>query len=320
MRTINNGGAHAIKGFNYQKSIVVLIAVLHYLNDNNFQIYVESEDDIVVTMDGKKTYIQSKSSELSIPIIVKRKNDKDSIIEKNLADKDVESSNFKLICPSFSGSDKYLSEHSASILTEGADIYFYNELAINKLQEKLPNLSKKKLNNSKVALTSFRANQKDALTYITGVMANQKIPVDNSSGMASLKELCLEIDQRSEKIVSNTDDYEKKKFTQKDLRTIFSHSHEVKFYEEIVSSLNYSIAKQVELKKKNITIGAIYSSYIDRAKRIIEELDIININQRAVIDKVLETMPLIIGIDELDREAIIIKAFSRVLFERSQVC
>lgn len=41
MGTVNNGGAYAIKGFNYQKLVVVLIAVQNYLKTKDFEIYID---------------------------------------------------------------------------------------------------------------------------------------------------------------------------------------------------------------------------------------------------------------------------------------
>lgn len=319
MEKIDNGGANAIKGFNYQKSVIVLIAVLHYLNENNFQIYVESEDDIVITIKNTKTYMQAKSRGLSLASIVKRVDSKDSILEKNLAKGDEQNSYYKLVTPNFANIGNYLDDAEPSILTEGASIYSYSSTARVEIEKKLPDLSKVKLKNSRVALTAFKANQKDALTYIQGVMTNQGIPVDNSYGRASLSELCNQIDQRSEVSVQNPADYEKKKFTHENLSIIFSHSYKAKYFEDILSALGYSLARQVDLRKKNITVGAIYGSNIEDAKKAIQDMDIANMNEREIISGVIDSVHFVGVSDELDKEAVAINAFSQVLFERSQL-
>ena len=54
-----NGGAEAIKGFNFQKANLILIAINNYLKDN-FKIYIEAEDDVVVSYNNYKAYLQVK--------------------------------------------------------------------------------------------------------------------------------------------------------------------------------------------------------------------------------------------------------------------
>lgn len=71
MKTIDNGGASAIKGFNYQKSIAMLIAVLHF-RDKDFKLAVEAEDDIVFSSPFRTVYIQAKSGTMSLATVSKK--------------------------------------------------------------------------------------------------------------------------------------------------------------------------------------------------------------------------------------------------------
>ncbi len=321
MGAINNGGAQAIKGFNYQKSVIALIAVLHYLDEEQTDIYVESEDDIVVKTPKRATYIQSKSTELTLSSIVSRKDDKDSILEKNLQSGSEAGSRYKLVTPRFNSHDKHLTKKTADIFTEGAEVYTYTKTAKDNLRKKIPSLPENKLDESRVVLTSFPAKQSDALTHIKGVMSNKNIPVDNSYGAASLAELGLRIDQKSEIIAITSDDYENKKITQKDLQRIFGHSYKSKHYEDILNALGCTIMKKTELMKKHFTVGAIYSSQIDAAVQKINEMDDINdINEQTIIDRLLSTVLFTANVDTLDKEAVVISALSQVIFERSQAC
>lgn len=322
MGAIDNGGAQAIKGFNYQKSVIALIAVLHYLDKEQLDIYVESEDDIVVKTPKRKTYIQSKGAEQSVATLVRRKDGKDSILEKSLSSgADGEDNRYKIVAPRFGSYEKSLLEETADIFTEGAQVFSYLDTARTSITDKLPDISERKLLNSRVAITSFPAKQSDALTHIKGVMSNMNIPIDNSYGSAALGELCLRIDQKSEIIAKDATDYEKKKITQHDLRQIFGHTHKAQFFEDIINALGYPIMKRTELVNKNATIGAIFGAYIDMAVEEIKKMDdLTDIDERTAIDRVLGAISFTSDVSSLDKEAVAVNALSHVMFERSQVC
>lgn len=316
MPSFDNGGANAIKGFNYQKSVVILIAVLNYMRENNFELYVESEDDIVVRIDGTKTYIQAKSQPLSVATILRRKDGKDSILEKNISNGSESDSMYKLVTPSFKIADKHLVGSTPIFITDGASLHTYSEVSLKKIKETYPALSDIKLKNSKVALTDFGANQKQSLTYIKGVMVNQGIAVDQGIGLATLHELSNQIDQRSELTISTPEDYEKKKFNSTNLQNIFIHSRKLALYEELLISLNYSTGRKVEMRNKNKTIGAIYETHIERAKKITRRLQTATMDDIAVIEEILKNMSFSNDVSDLDRNAIAVNAYSQVLFEK----
>ena len=64
---INNGGAIAIKGFNYQKASIILIMINNYQRED-FLIIPEAEDDFQVYVDGKTIFIQVKGEKRFDPI------------------------------------------------------------------------------------------------------------------------------------------------------------------------------------------------------------------------------------------------------------
>lgn len=47
---VDNGGAIALKGFNYQNAVASLIAILNYDKDN-FLLFIETKDDIEVDIE-----------------------------------------------------------------------------------------------------------------------------------------------------------------------------------------------------------------------------------------------------------------------------
>jgi len=323
MTPLDNGGANAIKGFNYQKSVIILIAVLNYLNKSEFEISVESEDDIVVTVGKSKTFMQVKSKPLSIATILREEKGKDgkpksSILEKNTANGNETDSMFKIVTPSFAKESKHLESISASFLTDGATLYAYSEEGIDKINEINSRLSKQKIKNSKVAITDFGANQTKSWTYIKGVMVNQGIPVDRGAGMASLNELSRQIDERSELVVNNEDDLKKKVFNRKNLQNIFNNSRTLEIFDELISALDYSTAMKVEMRNKNKTIGAIYESYINAAKEAIGGMEYLIFSDRKVIDEVLDSVSFGMDVSAIDRETIAVNAYSQILFEREQ--
>lgn len=84
---IDNGGAIALKGFNYQNAVASLIAILNYDRDN-FLLFVETKDDIEVDVEDKHFFIQVKGQHLSLSSLLNiKKNDKgikNCIFSKNI--------------------------------------------------------------------------------------------------------------------------------------------------------------------------------------------------------------------------------------------
>lgn len=324
MKILDNGGAQAIKGFNYQKSVIMLIAILHYLNVDDFEIYVETEDDIVVKINDTKTYIQVKGRKLSVATITKRESGKDgekkSVLEKNLEKENKGESYYKIVALDFVASDKYLKEITPRIFKKGAKVYEYTPEGQKELVAKISSLDSLKLKNSRLVLTDFGADLQEALERIMGIMATVGLSVDNNYGKAALEEMCLEIDQRSETIITEDSDIEKKKFTPENLSNIFSHSYKEDYLNDLFIKLDYRVAKKIELKTRRVRVRAMYGSFCIEAKRVIERLDdLTNMDEKDVIKHVLSVVNFKAVSEELDQETIVLEAFSDVLFEKGKV-
>ena len=145
------------------------------------------------------------------------------------------------------------------------------------------------------------------------------IPVDNNHGQRSLEELSGQIDQRSSLIAENEDDYEKKKFTPKDLSNIFSHSHKLEIFKNIIKKLNYTIPKQEALIEKRVSIAALYGAVYADIEMAIKKLDIIELKETEVVSFMLKNSDFKNIEDTLIREAIVIDAYSQVIYEKEYI-
>jgi|GEM_PF-817753 len=315
MTEIDNGGAHAIKGFNYQKSVIVLISVLHYLSEDDFEIYVEAKDDIVVKLKNIHTYIQVKGKVLSIGDITRRPDGKDSILEKNHSHGSEHDSYYKIICPSFTKDEKFLEKTHPMIFKKGVDIFNYTQNATDEIIKKLPSVSTAKLINSRIGTTKFQVNIEEGLRYIKGVMVEEEIQVDNNHGMASIEELCLRIDTLSEKVSDKDEDFEDKKFTSKDLVKIFSNTYKAKCFQNILDRLDFTLKKQELVKSKRVGVRALYRSNYSEAVQKLQEINLEETKESEVLQLVLKS----VGFNNIDDEnikiAIIVEAYGQLVFE-----
>lgn len=122
MKTIDNGGASAIKGFNYQKSIAMLIAVLYFL-EKDFELAVEAEDDIVFSSSFRTVYIQAKSATMSLATVSKKHKGKPSVIEKNMSHGTGKNDLYKIVAPAFKNMDKTLKKKLMQLSSQKVQAY-----------------------------------------------------------------------------------------------------------------------------------------------------------------------------------------------------
>lgn len=319
MTAYNNGGAIAIKGFNYQKSVAILLAILLYSGNTEFELYVETDDDLKVTANDVDTYIQIKDNALSLSNITLRKKtgggQKDSILEKNLANGLPEKSRYKIVSPQFIKPEKFLSGTSANLLTGGAKVYEFNSVSKQAITKRLPNIQQDKLNRLHVAVTEFPASQETATKYLLGEMASNSLLVDGDLGRICLNQLYHLIDEKSEIIITSDDDKQMKVFNRSNLSPILLHSSKKEYYDAAIKKLDYTVAQRAELTKLRTKVGAIYGSTWAECRLIIEglatdtaETDIVKLVSRSIDFSTVE--------NPLMQTAIIIDALSDVIFER----
>lgn len=80
---IDNGGANAKKGFNYQDAIATLIIITNFSKDD-FCIYLECRDDIEVDLTSHKFFIQVKATKQSISNLIKKNKKKDGTYNNSI--------------------------------------------------------------------------------------------------------------------------------------------------------------------------------------------------------------------------------------------
>jgi len=220
------------------------------------------------------------------------------------------------VVPAFKKVDTNLVLSSAAIFSQGADVYSYTEDAIKGIKTDLKTISSAKLDNSRVAITEFRASHKAALNSLTGIMAGVGIPVDNSYGQASLNALCTEIDILSE-IIPNKNDFEKKRLTKPRLREILSHSDKEKYFEEILESLGYSTIGKQSIRKRKPRVSALHGAHYENMKTHIASIPNQELlSDESIITSAIDAIDFNPTVLDIDKRTIAISAFSSYLFER----
>lgn len=203
--TLIDGGANAIRGFNYQKAVITLIAINNFKKDN-FQIYCENLEDIEVICDNFHTFIQAKNTDLTIQKMLKNEKNKDntSIFFKNCSNKTTETylnNRYKIITPEtrFAKTDKNdLIAITKETLIEKTYTYSdtQKQKIINSLSSGFSDI-KDKLEQSYISLTNFY-DLPEAYRFLLGSMCEHGIRVDNSIGNMIINELFKLIEIKSE--------------------------------------------------------------------------------------------------------------------------
>ncbi len=241
-KNIDNGGANAKKGFNYQDAIATLIIITNFSKDD-FCIYLECRDDIEVDLTSHKFFVQVKATKQSISNLIKKNKKKDgtynnSILYKNLNKTcNDKVSKYKIVTTSYSDGNSTI---DGEIFKE---IYHYTDEQIRQIIEKLEEegLNRKdleeKLKNSYIYVSPFNDNFENAYVTLLGVMAQAGISIDNNRGEMLLNELLIDIHKKSEKKIVVEQDIEKKKIKKDDLAKLSKVENCFKYMEEITTKL-----------------------------------------------------------------------------------
>lgn len=288
MSDFENGGANAIKGFNFQKAVITFIAIKNY-DKPNFQILVEAKDDFEVKHDGYEAYIQVKSQKLSINQLL-NSNDGKSILEKNLSSGDM-NSRFKIFVKSFAEKDlKKMIEIDGDICNP---IYSYNEKQKNTILEKLKKSEKikefeDKLLSSYIYIPPFKDKLAEAIPFLLGELSLRDIDVSKKRGQMAINELFTLIDQKSEYIVKCEKDYQKKQILKKDLKEIFKLSSKLDEFDNLLEATSYSYFVKKQIKKEQLKIMHVYGIEKRFVKQDLRNLDLLNETEEEIIKKAIE--------------------------------
>ncbi len=238
----DNGGAIALKGYNYQNAVASLIAILNYERDN-FILFVETKDDIEVDIEDKHFFIQVKGQHLSLSnLLTPKKNDngiKNCIFSKNIKKNHPNASYHIVLLGLKKDQNSVIEATEPTIFSEE---YLYSSEQKIKIIQKLKDIgfSEEELNHKlpqcRIYFTPFQNKQDDATKFLMGCMCDKNIKVD-ARGKIILNELFSLINQKAEKIIKTPEDIEKKKIDKQSLIKLFETNETYTIKEEILKEL-----------------------------------------------------------------------------------
>ena len=239
---VDNGGAIALKGFNYQNAVASLIAILNYDKDN-FLLFIETKDDIEVDIEDKHVFIQVKGQSLSLTNLLsienKNSDNKKCIFSKNIK-KNHPKALYHIVLLSLKNDQKDVIEASEN--TVFSEEYLYSDEQQNKIIQKLKEIgfTEEELNSKlplcRLYFTPFKNKKEDAAKFLIGCMCDKNIKVDER-GKILLNELFSVINQKAEKVIKTPEDIEKKKIDKKYLTKLFETNETYAIKEDILTEL-----------------------------------------------------------------------------------
>ncbi|HFI0634180.1 TPA: dsDNA nuclease domain-containing protein [Streptococcus suis] len=259
---IDNGGAIAQKGFNYQNCVVSLVAIRNYKKPN-FSIYVETNEDFEVTYDDNyHACIQVKGQKsMSFKKLLHKTKQQPSIFEKNLSS-GTDNSTYKIVVYNFKEDDlKEMQEQT------DAEELFYSSWLLSDNQKK--EVNNRRIDNFALVKTSFDKNLVDAKTFLKGEMANQGISIDNRDDVI-INELLQQIIQKSEKEVRTNDDKELKKITSEELNLILQKVTAKARFDKELDKFGFTEIKNEKIKKEE---KKIILEYLTAKKSVVNFLN-----------------------------------------------
>ncbi|MGM0949360.1 MAG: DUF4297 domain-containing protein [Bacillota bacterium] len=301
----DNGGAEAIKGFNFQKANLILLSVNNY-QKNNFKIYIEAEDDIVVSYENYKAFIQVKKQVHTFKTITKKEMKKindpsgkskkkisvpsPSILEKNLSS-GTEENTFKLIVKDVGQKDKkqLKIKRPGSICSE---LHVLNDTAKETLIKSLPDELVKKIENFYFFVSPVHEDLNEAEKYLIGCLTAAGVSVDDKRGRLIIAELSLTIDQKAQYVITNEVDKELKLMDKDYFSRILQTSESLNRFDNVLNSLDYNMIIKKHIKKEKLKIELNKIELKEDIKNAINEYienqnDVLKISDKEIIEYVV---------------------------------
>src|SRR5690606_24410568 len=257
---IDNGGAEAIKGFNFQKANLILIAVRNYKKPQ-FKIYIEAEDDIVVSYTGYKAFIQVKKQSHSLNTLTKNGKSRSgattpSILVKNLSEGLKEDTHKIIVTDIYKNDIKKI-----EIVKPGSihsEIYKLSDEAKIELIKNLPANISDYLDNFYLYISPIHQNFIESVRYLIGYLNEIGIPVDDKRGKNIISELSLIIDQKGGEKIVDPVDKELKVLDQELFESLFISNTKIIKFNQILDSLQYNSIKKSRIRKAQLLIDLSY--------------------------------------------------------------
>ena len=300
---MDNGGAEARKGFNYQDAVISLVCIRKY-DSSNFRIYVEANDDFEVLMDDDfHAYIQVKGEKkLSIKKLLEQRNGKKSILEKNFSYGD-EKSKYKIV--GFEFAQSQLERMAANLDEELFDKSLL--LSVSQKEE----VGNPKVERFSLVKTDFSKDLNVARKYLKGEMIEKQISIDGKDD-AILDELFRVVSQKSEFKLKNDDEGNrerlKKIITSDDLNAILRKTETFVMFDQILNQFSMSMLKKSLIKKENFQIKVMYQEARKRATSFMKDNFDEKVNELTVITETMKIEELS-TFEENARYAICISAY-----------
>ncbi|MCT4377652.1 DUF4297 domain-containing protein [Leuconostoc falkenbergense] len=270
MSVSDNGGAVAIKGFNFQKATAILV-ILYNLDDENFILIPESEEDFVVKNQDLVYYIQVKSLKslsLNKMMIQKKDNKKisipgSSIIEKNLVPGKIDDRRQIIVADLIENTQSDLIETNSGLSI--SPTYIWSTQQKQKISSELSLTPEQitRLKNQEVFKSPFPDDMASAIIHLMGVMTDIGLEVTRESALAALGTLGLTIDTKSE-IIS---DIQSKEIASEFLRQLFDRAKKSKLFADILDDLKLSAIQKFRINKEKVKIKQIYISLATELKK-----------------------------------------------------
>lgn len=304
MSTIDNGGAIAIKGFNYQKASIILL-MIHHFKKKNFKVVPESKDDFEIHLDNEIYFVQVKGTKkLSIGKLKSKPQGKASIIEKNMIPGG-NSDKRKIFLWDLAANTK-----SELIEKEGTLVPTIFGFSLSQKQDVIKSLNldenqKRRLNNQFIYITPFSNDLDRALTVLKGEMVTENLLVTNERAKVVLGELSLEIDQKSEIIIKTDSDIEKKTIREDYLKQVFTNVQQKEMFDEVLNNLSINTVMKRKVNNIKLRIPMLYQNLkaeikqkadIDLIMKSTDE-DAISYLRNLITEKVDTELSIAIAID-----------------------
>ncbi|MBC2242862.1 DUF4297 domain-containing protein [Listeria booriae] len=270
MSNIDNGGAIAIKGFNYQKASIILVMINNY-EKNNFKVIPESSEDFEISFADMHFFIQVKGTKkLSIPNLTKRIKKPSgqitpSIIEKNLVPGNDEDRRKIFLWDLVETTKKELVSQGGTLVSPLYCLSNEQQQIVEQSLE-LDEHQKKRLYNQKIYITPFSNDLNLALTMLKGEMVNKNLLVTNDRARVVLGELSLEIDQKSEIPVSDENDVKRKEISGEYLKKVFVTVQQKELFDQVLNNLSVNSIVKSNVAKIKLRIPLLYRTLKEQLK------------------------------------------------------
>lgn len=294
MSVSDNGGAIAIKGFNFQKAVAILV-MLYNFDNGTFILTPESEEDFVVKTHNLVYYVQVKSiKSLSLAKMLNQQKDKknspitgSSIIEKNLVPGQTADHRKIIVSDLIESTKSNLIEVASGLSIRPS--YTWSNKQKQKINSEL-NLNsdqKTRVNSQEIFKSPFPDDMTSAIIHLTGVMTHNDIEVTHESAIAALGTLCLEIDIKSELISQ----IQSKQITGEFLKNLFDKAQKSKLFEDILDDLKLSSIKKLKINKEKVKIKQIYVSLSAELKnKFSDPLFLISDNTKEMVETIKQAV------------------------------